>query len=214
MAGRRKMAMRITGLGGFLVVVIPALTAGASVELAAFADKPLCEKVTALFRERLEPNAELTKTVQWEPIALKGQGPTTRRCSSLAKTKMDLDNDGQEDLVVKTTFCPKGSPSDSFYMFPADSAVLEQVNWQDLSPLLATPNKFERTGGTYPLTTLRIDKVSVPPTLRTSFSLQPFMLDDAAYIGLTDTRREWLVIVKYRSGEQFEDLCYLRNGAN
>jgi hypothetical protein len=35
------------------------------------------------------------------------------------------------------------------------------------------------------------------------------MLDDAAYIGLTDTRREWLVIVKYRGGEQFEDLCYL-----
>ncbi len=208
------MGMRITGMGGLLAVMIPAVTAAASVELAAFADKPFCEKVASLFGERLEPNAELTKTVQWEPVALKGQGPTTRRCSNLAKTRMDLDNDGQEDLVVKTTFCPKGSPSDSFYMFPADSAVLEQANWQDLSPLLATPNKFERTGGTYPLTALRIDKASVPPTLRTSFSLQPFILDDEAYIGVSDTRREWIVIAKYRSGEQFEDVCYVRSGAN
>jgi hypothetical protein len=58
----------------------------------------------------------------------------------------DLDNDGQPDLVVKTTFCMRRSRSDSLYMFPADSAVLEQANWQDLSPLLATPDKFERTG--------------------------------------------------------------------
>lgn len=208
------MGMKIPGMGGLLAVMISAVAAAASVELAASTDKPFCEKVTALFGERLELNAELTKTVQWEPVALKGQGPPLQRCSSLAKTRMDLDNDGQEDLVVKTTFCPKGSPSDSFYMFPADSAVLEQANWQDLSPLLATPNKFERTGGAYPLTALTIDKVSVPPTLRTSFSLQPFMFDDLAYIGLTDTRREWLVIVKYRGGGQFEDVCYVRNGAN
>jgi hypothetical protein len=59
----------------------------------------------------------------------------------------DLDNDGQPDLVVKTTFCMRRSRSDSLYMFPADSAVLEQGNWQGLSPLLATPDKFERTDG-------------------------------------------------------------------
>lgn len=132
-----------------------------------------------------------------------------RRCSSLDKTLIDLDNDGQQDLVVKTTFCMKGAPSDSFYMFPADSTVLEQASWQDLSPLLATHNKFERTGGTYLLTSLRIDGVSSPPNLTTVFSLQPFLLDGTAYLGLTDTRREWIVIAKYRGGDRFEDLCYL-----
>lgn len=204
------MAMKVMGMGSLLVAMIPAVTAVASVELTAFADNPFCEKVVALFGEHLDVNAELSKTVQWEPVALNGQGPTTRRCSSFDRARMDLDNDGQEDLVVKATFCMKRVPSDSLYVFPADSTVLEQANWQDLSPLLATPDKFERTGGTYPLSSLRIDGVSPPPSLITAFSLQPFVFNGAVYIGLTDTRREWMVIAKYRGGERFEDLCYLR----
>lgn len=204
--------MKRTSMGALVVVLFPALAAAASVELTAFVDKPFCEKVAALFEDSLDLNAELSKSVQWESVTLKGQGPPTRRCSSLDKTLMDLDNDGQHDLVVKTTFCPKGAPSDSLYVFPADSTVLEQANWQDMSPLLATRDKFERTGGTYPLTTLRIDKTSAPPTLTTSFSLQPFLLDGVAYVRLTDTKRVWMVIAKYRGGERFEDLCYLRAG--
>jgi hypothetical protein len=202
--------MKHTSMGTVLLMMLPVLAAAASVELTAFADKPLCEKVAALFGEQLDLTAELSKTVQWEPVKLKGQGPPTRRCSSLDKALMDLDNDGQQDLVVKTTFCPKGSPSDSFYMFPADSPVLEQANWQDLSPLLATQNKFERTGGTYPMRSLQLGKAQPPPALTHSFSLQPFVLDSVAYVGLTDIKREWMVIAKYRGGERFEDLCYLR----
>ena len=204
--------MKFTRTAGLLVATIPALATAASVELAAFVDKPFCEKVVALFGKQLDLNAELSKTVQWEAVQLKGQGPPTRRCSSFDRTRMDLDNDGQEDLVVKATFCLKGAPGDSLYVFPADSTVLEQASWQDLSPLLATPNKFERTGGTYPMAALRIDKAPIPPILRTSFSLQPFLIDDQSYIGLTDTGREWMVIAKYRGGERFEDLCYLRAG--
>ena len=105
----------------------------------------------------------------------------------------------------------KGSPSDSFYMFPADSAVLEQANWQDLSPLLATPDKFERTGGAYPLTQLPTEETGVSRTTLTGvFTVQPFMLDGGAYVSLTDGRAEWTVIAKYRGSGQFEDHCYLR----
>ena len=204
--------MKFMSIGSMLLIMVPALTAAASVDLVAFADKPFCEKVVALFGEHLDLNAESSKTVQWEPVQLRGQGPPTRRCSSFDKTRMDLDNDGQEDLVVKATFCLKGPPSDSLYVFPADSTVLEQASWQDTSLLLATHNKFERTGGTYPLTALRIDRVSASPSLTTAFSLQPFVFDGVAYVGLTDTRREWMVIAKYRGGERFEDLCYLRAG--
>lgn len=204
--------MKLASMGTMLLLMLPAFSAAASVELMGFADKPFCEKVAVLFGEYLDLHDELSKTVHWEPVKLKGQGPPTRRCSSFDRAKMDLDNDGQEDLVVKATFCMKGAPSDSLYVFPADSTVLEQANWQDMSPLLATPNKFERTGGTYPLTALRIDKAPTPPILTTSFSLQPFLIDDQSYIGLTDTTREWMVIAKYRGGERFEDLCYLRAG--
>jgi hypothetical protein len=96
-------------------------------------------------------------------------------------------------------------------MFPANSVVLEQANWHDLSPLLATPDKFEQTGGTYPLTQLLVEEIGVSRSPLTGvFTIQPVMLDRNAYVSLTDGHAEWMVIAKYRGGERFEDLCYLR----
>ncbi len=206
--------MKLVRLGSVCIAMIPALATAASVELAAFAEKSFCEKVVTSLGGHTGSDSELWKTVEWAPIELRGQGPMTRRCSSFDKARMDLDNDGREDLVVKATFCMKSVPSDSLYVFPADSTVLEQTSWQDTSPLLATHDKFERTAGTYPLTALRIDRAPAPPALTTAFSLRPFLLDEVAYVGLTDTRQEWMVIAKYRGGEQFEDLCYLHTGTN
>lgn len=206
--------MKVMSLGGLAVAMIPTLVSAAPVELAAYSDRPLCEQVAKLFGERLNAAPELSRTVEWTAVELKGEGPKTRRCSSLDKTNMDLNNDGRDDLVVKTTFCMKGAPSESFYVFPANSPVLDQLGWQDMHPLLATQDKFERTGGTYPLASLSMDKASSSPALSTVFTIQPFRLDGVAYIGLTDARREWMVIAKYRGGERFEDLCYLHAGTN
>lgn len=181
-------------------------------------DSKLCVRVLEAFREdvddrgRLRYQHEIFRQITWRPVELKGQGPKTRHCSSLDKAMFDLDNDGQQDLVVKTRFCMKGSPSDSFYVFPADSAVLEQANWHDLSVLLATPDKFERTGGRYPLAALPMSSVSSkePPVLSMMFTVQPFIMDEKAYVALTDGRGEWMVIAKYLRGDRFEDECYLQ----
>lgn len=189
---------------------LPTLVFAASIEVAAGTDLSFCQKVAKFFGDRLEPNAELVKTVDWKPVELKGQGSKSRQCSSLDRAIMDLDNSGTKDLVVKTTFCMKGGPSDSLYVFPADSPVLEHASWQDMGPLLATNDKFERTGGTYPLVSLPMEWSPIPPALATMFATQPFILDSVAYVALTDAKREWLVITKYRGGEQFEDQCYLR----
>jgi hypothetical protein len=159
-------------------------------------------------RGRLRYQHEIFRQISWKPVELRGQGPKTRHCSSLDKALVDLDNDGQQDLVVKTTFCMKGAPSDSLYVFPADNSVLDQASWQDMSPLLATHDKFERTGGTYPLTSLPMENGS--PALTTLFTIHPFMLDGMTYVSLADARREWIVVAKYLRGERFEDLCYLR----
>jgi hypothetical protein len=187
-------------------------------QLVAGRDSKLCARVLEAFREdvddrgRLRYQHEIFRQIIWKPVELKGQGPKSRHCSSLDKAIFDLDNDGQPDLVVKTTFCMKGSPSDSFYMFPADSAVLEQANWQDLSPLLATPDKFERTGGSYPLTALPMFSESSKgePALHTVFTVQPFIVGEKTYVALTDGRGQWTVIAKYLRGERFEDQCYLQ----
>jgi hypothetical protein len=183
-------------------------------QLVAGRDSKLCERIVDAFRTDgddrgwLRYQHEIFRQIAWKPVELKGQGPKTRHCSSLDKAIVDLDNDGQLDLVVKTTFCMKGAPSDSLYVFPADNSVLDQVSWQDLSPLLATNDKFERTGGTYPLSSLPMKDGA--PALTTLFTLHPFMLDGATYVSLTDARREWVVVAKYLRGERFEDLCYLR----
>lgn len=143
-------------------------------------DSKLCAKVLEAFREdmddrwRLRYQHEIFRQIVWKPVELKGQGPKAKHCSSLNQAIFDLDNDGQADLVVKSTFCMKGSPSDSFYIFPACSTVLEQANWQDLSPLLATPDKFERTGGTYPLMQLSAEETEVSRTPLTGvFTVRP-----------------------------------------
>ena len=186
-------------------------------QLATGRDSKLCAKVLDAFREdvddrgRLRYQHEIFRQITWKPVELKGQAPKTRHCSSLDQATFDVDHDGLPDMLVKTTFCMQGSPSDSFYMFSADSAVLEQSNWQDLFPLLATPNKFERTGGTYPLTQLLAEDPGVGRAPLTGvFTVQFFMLDGSAYFSLTDRRAEWIVIAQYRGGTQFEDLCYLR----
>ncbi|MBX3335390.1 MAG: hypothetical protein KF876_14785 [Nitrospira sp.] len=202
--------MKRMSLASMVLLMLPTMVPAASVELAAFAEKDFCDKVARLSGARFLFESHLWQTVQWEAIDLKGDGPTVRRCSSLDKTIIDLDNDGRKDLVVKTTFCMKADPSDSLYIFPAESAVLEETSWQDLSPLLATHDKFERTGGIYPLTALQFDKGQVSPALTATFSVNPFILEGTTYVGLTDSRRKWLVVAKYMGEQRFEDLCYLR----
>ena len=178
-------------------------------------DNKLCARMLEAFREdvddrgRLRYQHEIFRQITWKPIELKGQGPKTRHCSSIDKALVDLDNDGQQDLVVKTTFCMKGAPSDSLYVFPADSPALDQASWQDLLPLLATNDKFERTGGTYPLTSFPMENDS-SAALTTLFTIHPFMLDGVTFVSLTDARGEWIVVARYLRGEGFEDLCYLR----
>jgi hypothetical protein len=208
----------VVGFFVFTMSVGVAWAAERGYQLVASKDSKLCARVLEAFREdvddrwRLRYQHEIFRQITWKPVELRGQGPKTRHCSSLDKAIFDLDNDGQQDLVVKTTFCMKGSPSDSFYMFPADSAVLEQANWQDLSPLLATPDKFERTGGSYPLRALPMSSESSKEALvlDTVFTVKPFIMDEKTYVALADGRGQWTVIARYLRGEQFDDQCYLR----
>jgi hypothetical protein len=212
-------AIRFRLLGGLLLLIVPTIAAAAALELVASKDKPFCERALELFQKnigsgnRLSLDAEPFSEVKWEPVVIAGAAPKMRRCSSLDKASVDLDNDGTKDLVVKTTFCMKGASSDSFYMFPADSKVLEQASWQDMAPLLATTDKFERTGGSYPLTTLPMSSESSKggPALSTVFTVQPFIVGEKTYVALTDGRGEWTVIAKYLRGERLEDQCYLKS---
>ncbi|TKB92821.1 MAG: hypothetical protein E8D41_08605 [Nitrospira sp.] len=216
----RFMQQLVLGLFAFMMSVGVTWAGEPGFQLVAGRDSNLCARMLGLFREdvddrgRLRYQHEIFRQIAWKPVELKGQGPKTRHCSSLDKATFDLDYDGQMELVVKTTFCMKGSPSDSFYMFPADSAVLEQANWQDLSPLLATSDKFERTGGRYQLSGLPMPSEAGKQlsALSIMFTVQPFIMDEKAYVALTDGRGEWMVIAKYLRGDRFEDSVLSADG--
>jgi hypothetical protein len=212
------MKQVVFGILAFMAIAGVVWAGDRAYQLVAGRDSTFCVRVLEAFHEdvddrgRLRYQHEIFRQITWKPVELRGQGPKTSRCSSLNKTMIDLNNDGQPDLVVKATFCMKGSPSDSFYMFPADSAVLELANWQDLSPLLATPDKFERTGGAYPLTELPVEETEMSRMPLTGvFTLEPFILDGRAYVSLTDGRAEWIIIAQYRGDGRFEDGCYLHH---
>jgi hypothetical protein len=212
--------MKATVLSSVLLLVVPALGAAASLQLEGAQDSVFCAQVLELIRKNMGDGNQLNveakpfSHIKWEPAVIAGTGPKTRRCSSLDKALVDLDNDGRKDLVVKATFCMKGAPSDSLYVFPADSQVLERASWQDLAPLLATANKFERTGGRYTLTAIPMPASSerARAALHGVFTVQPFRVGEKTYVALTDGRGEWTVVATYRGGERFDDQCYLRSG--
>lgn len=212
------MTMKRMTISGALLLIMPVWAMAASVDLQVSRNQSLCVQIRALLQEnvireaRLNPNAEPFRQIRWEPAVLGGTAPKTRHCSSLDRTFIDLDNDGRKNLVVKATFCMKGAPSDSLYMFPEDSRVLEEASWQNLTPLLATADKFERTGGRYPLTGIPLEQASVRsmPELKTLFSVHPFLVGNMTYVALTDGNEEQIVIAKYLGGDRFEDQCYLR----
>ena len=83
---------------------------------------------------RLNNGASPFSQVKWNLAMIADVALKMRCCSILGSTRVDLDKDGTRNLMVKTTFCMKGAPSDSFCMFPADSNVLEQASWQDMAP--------------------------------------------------------------------------------
>jgi hypothetical protein len=201
----------------YVLLVVGVLWAGSDAyQLAMSTDKALCAKVQDLFDASADGTGgirydhELFRAISWKPVELRGQPPRDGRCSTLEQALFDLDNDGADDLVVRASFCMKGKPSDSLYVFPSESDVLQRMSWQDLSPLVASPDKFERTGGTYPLTRLPKGEAGAKPAMLTSlFALHPFRLDGHSYVSLTDASMDWVVIARYRRGEQFDDLCYL-----
>ena len=154
------------------------------------------------------PDDDQIHLLTWQPVQLGGDAPKTTVCSELQQALVDLNNDGRQDLVIRSRFCMKGKPSDSLYMFPEDSAVLQQATWQDLTPLHATQDKFERTGGAYPLREGAAGGDSA--SLRNLFTIELFVLEGRMYVSLTSPPYQDVVIASYQGGDSFRDLCYLR----
>jgi hypothetical protein len=211
------MILRRGGVVGAGWVLVAGLaSAGGEMYLSAMSkDGKLCEAMAEVLNRDADRDGDLHyehevfRRIAWTPVKLSGQAPRDGRCSTLEQARFDLDNDGREDLVIRSSFCMRGLPSDSLYVFPSDSTVLERATWQDLGPLHATTDKFERTGGAYPLDELPAEEArrhATPPA--GVFTLRPFIFEKRSYLSLTDARRAWIVIANYLPGGRLQDICY------
>lgn len=84
------------------------------------------------------------------------------------------------------------------------------MTWLQVGTVLVAISPSPAVAASVELTVFT-DQLFCEIVVNVTASLQPFLLDGRAYIGLTDARREWLVIAKYRGGEGFEDVCYLHS---
>jgi hypothetical protein len=206
--------MSRTLLIGLLMLFCAGVVWAAGYDLHMSREERLCRQVgdalISLFNGPVgfRPDDERIHLVAWQPVQLGGDAPKTTVCSELQQALVDLHNNGRQDLVIRSRFCMKGKPSDSLYVFPGDSTVLQQATWQDLTPLHATPDKFERTGGAYPLQEGLAGGDSA--ALRTLFTIEPFVMEGRTYVSLTSPPYEYVVIASYQGGDSFQDLCYLR----
>ena len=174
----------------------------------------MCTRVAAgleaaqLAQGQLRFLADGVRSVEWAPAALPGDAPKTTICSLFEQTQVDLRRDGIDDLVIRTRFCMKGKPSDSLYVFPADSDVLARASWQDLGPLHETQDKIEHTGGVYVLSKLMGAKQ--PVELRGVFALDVVRVDEQALVALTAPPFHWVVVGRLRGTGALDDVCYLK----
>jgi hypothetical protein len=201
-------------LTGLWILLSAGVAWAAGYELLMSGDEQICRQIGDRLHVRQDGSTEfgsddkVMHAVTWQPVSLGGDAPKSTVCSELQQARLDLNNDGSQDLVIRSRFCMKGKPSDSLYVFPEDSAVLQQATWQDLNPLHATQDKFERTGGRYRLQEGIAGRGSAE--LRNLFTIEPFVLDGRTYVSLTSPPYEYVVIASYQDGGSFRDLCYLR----
>lgn len=162
----------------------------------------------ALSREQLRFDGAAVHSIDWQPATLSGEGPPRSRCASFDQARADVFPGGMPLLAIRSRFCMKGVPSESLYLFPGSSDVLERATWQDLSPLHATLEKFERTGGRYRLAHVPDNAGEVE--LRERFVMDLVVVDERASVALTAPPFTWIVVGRPHGQGTLQEQCYLR----
>lgn len=143
----------------------------------------------------------------------------------------DFNNDGKNELVIKSTTFLHGYDADSLYIFPDASAHLNEIS---IGELRDAPNKISPVGTCYELTQTKkaptrykeLGDKQLSWCERITF-LQPFIFDNVAYISFRglhekqpENQRKFLVVGKYKKGRLMnrepqtgviEDICYFEN---
>jgi hypothetical protein len=170
--------------------------------------------------------------VSWEPIDLHDRISTDQ---ILETALLDIDNDGNKELVVKLTGFMHSQLTDSLHIFPPDSDVLSKIRPGPggLGPLYVTSDKIDFSERGYvlkdlpspireklmadlkkqlaePLKKGLLKEANLAPAMTggPGSVLQPFVWENTVYINMTNHHQEWVVLSKYKLGGTLVDICY------
>jgi hypothetical protein len=178
-------------------------------------DKELCASILQLFNTDMKQHKEIRydKHEVFAQISWKGgleEG--SHGCSYLRHALFDINNDGMDELVIKTSHCLRDQLADSLYIFPSGSKVLEAIKEPGSQALATATGKVElmgKGGFWYELKRLsKGKKGELTPGIGGVLVLQPLLKGKTAYISMTDLHQEWIVIAKYKQADTLEDICY------
>jgi uncharacterized protein len=179
------------------------LSNGDSYTLEMSKDDKLCNAMLVLYNEDMKTynsirydQHEIFASIKWQ----------ADKKLELKHAFFDINNDGDNELVIKDHGMLSGRSVDTLFIYPADSDIFSKLKPGWMPALFDTPNQlFSTNNNTY-------DLKALPKTsefwVGVSFVLEPFTWKGASYISMTDDRPRWIVIAKYRQAAELQDICY------
>ncbi len=169
----------------------------------------MCKAILKIYNEDMASSGrinygkhEMFTRIHWQEIEMPERG-STHGCERYSKATFDMDNDGGADLVIKRSACFRSNPSDSLFVYPAESNVLSIEKGRRV-PLADTQKQFD----TRAYTLSRVSGQSQKPIIGGIFVLEPFIWEKAAYLSITDMHQEWIAIATYGGNGAWKDVCY------
>lgn len=197
-----------------LIAMVGVAWAGkAAYKLVMSKDKELCTSMLKLFNEDVKKYGEIRYeehklSIDWKPMEYGGDEFRDGNCQMVRMAKFDINNDGKEDLVIKSSLCMRDIPNDSLFVFSPESETLRNLTWNYLFHEHSDKVSFSERG--YDLKEApKSRKSELIPNIGIPLSLEPFLWRQAAYISISDVYSYWIVIAKYKQGQTMEDICYL-----
>lgn len=201
----------------FAVVLLLATSSVAWAEKEAYIlgigeEVELCQNVLALFNaDRKQPEGirydKHTMFVNWDVVTLDGAVS-----EDLTQKQFDIDNDGSDDLVLRSSVDRGQVPLDRIYVFPVNSKILKELRPADYRALNHQTDKIDLSDTSYPLKPLpKFKGMQLPRTLPGFERLEPFIFGKTTYTSMTNLDEQYVLIAKYRKPEHLEVVCYLQD---
>ncbi|ULA62143.1 MAG: exported protein of unknown function [Nitrospira sp.] len=192
--------------------------------LAMNNDPDVCTHMLHLFNAdwtrfqtiRFDLHQEFT-SIPWVPM--NNLGPDLLPEEDIQIAKFDINNDGRNDLVVKSHWSLRGKMSEELDVYGDEEGALPLKAEFGMADLKQSQGSIGH-GGVYP-SGKRVDQTLV---LGARLLIYPFKYKNQVYISVKDRSDEfefetyeedvrmdkWHVVAKYKGDEETEDLCYFR----